>query len=639
MRRSLLVLLLHVLLIAACGTLEVTVDRTPTPDLGATFTIGTLLAKNAQLAAQVATLNPASMPLTMDSSSETIRQKLQASATLWDTVFVDGTVTWYPPEGTDAPPQIFHEQDWIDYPSHRFRVLLGPADGAAETFQACDGSTILEIDLKSGQSQASPLPKFAQEPALVPSQDVLWGQIGTPLAEIVLSSNYAAAAGVSGGIYEPVGIEKVAGRQTLVADWTRAGNSQHSYRAWVDVETGVILEFQEFGKGGGEALQGERLVNQVVYNADFPDFMFGSPTSPPQFSDIHGNPLTSTAPAPTPSSQADPLGQVYFFIFNHEYGNETTKLVRLPGSCVTDPSICPEPEEIQTPFSLNFSLTPLVWSPDGDVAALAYPISKDGNRAGLFLFDPLELSWNSLAEFNFIDPPMWSPDGDWLAFRVQDGQGGADIYAIRRDGTGLSNLTASSELSPEDRPYAADGWIKGSAILHSAGGNSYLVNPGNGTVRPLFKTLAIKSQLFPSPDGERFAYFEYSDDTPKRMLKTIDIEGAAVNELGVFQGGSIYPVVWSQDGAKVAFVHLVDPPGYQDVYVVNRDGTELSQVYRGTTVGTLAFSPEGGSLLIRDDNAAGQHIFTVNLTTLEQQMLQAPNLPLDWGWLAPSWRP
>ena len=83
--------------------------------------------------------------------------------------------------------------------------------------------------------------------------------------------------------------------------------------------------------------------------------------------------------------------------------------------------------------------------------------------------------------------------------------------------------------------------------------------------------------------------------------------------------------------------HALQP--YQDVYVVNRDWTGWSQVYHGMNVSTLAFSPDGKSLLIQDFDAAGQHIFVVNLTTLEQHMLQAPNLQLDWSWLMPSWQP
>ncbi len=114
-------------------------------------------------------------------------------------------------------------------------------------------------------------------------------------------------------------------------------------------------------------------------------------------------------------------------------------------------------------------------------------------------------------------------------------------------------------------------------------GKVYLMNPEDGTLKPLFETLLLKTQFFPSPDGRNLAYVESSGDSPKRILKSIDTKGAIVHELGIFQGGSIYPIVWSPDGAKVAFERFVDPmQADQEVYVVGRDGTGLSEVYRGT---------------------------------------------------------
>jgi hypothetical protein len=120
------------------------------------------------------------------------------------------------------------------------------------------------------------------------------------------------------------------------------------------------------------------------------------------------------------------------------------KLVRLPGSCVGE-ATCPDPEIVPTPFKLQFTLTPLVWSPDGRVAAYAYPIREDGNWSGLHLFDPVTGSWTVLAEFLFIDPPLWSPDGDRLS---RPGWGMGAIWAVRPDGT--------------DRVTTAEGllWIK-----------------------------------------------------------------------------------------------------------------------------------------------------------------------------------
>jgi WD40 repeat protein len=518
----------------------------------------------------------------------------------------------------------------------------------ADTFKVCDGITILEMDLKNGQSQSRPLPEFAKEPQYVPPVEVgvaypnpIWGQVGTPLSELIFSADRAQ----NQGTFVPVALENIAGRKALAVEWTYIENQQPSFRAWLDVESGVTLKVQEFGKGGGDVVQSERVVEQVAYDALLDDDLFSLQFSEmPSFSDISGQPLSPAEPAPTQSSENDPLGQVYFFIFDHEYGNETTKLVRLPGSCVVGQIPCPEAETITPPFGLNFSLMPLVWSPNGKYAALASPVSQDGNTANLFLFNPEEQSWQPLAEFNFIDPPIWSSDGNWLAFRVQDGYGGDDIYVVRRDGSDLINMTASDKLPPEGRPYILSGWINDNIILRSGnpvvGGLVYLRRVGDGFTKPLFDTPWTKTDMVPSSDGSFLAYPDVTDQ--RTLLKLLSPDGNTFRDLATFQSGSIYPIIWSPDGKQIVFAQMISEPiNGQDVYIIGRDGRNLQQVYHSAfgSIATIAFSPDGGHLLVQDDDATGRHIYVVDLSTLETNMLRAPGLPLNWWCLAPSWRP
>ncbi|MBN1450316.1 MAG: PD40 domain-containing protein [Anaerolineales bacterium] len=637
MKKIVYILIGLTMLLPGCGTLEISFDVTPASAAGITVT--SELVSSPQVA-------PVS--LSLDSTSAEIQAAMLESATKWNTIWMDGTVTWYDPTGSGGAPQVFHEQVWLDQAASRFRILLGPIDGAAETFKGCDGMTILEMDLKNGQSQSRPLPEFAKAPQYVPPLEPgvaypnpIWGQIGTPLSELIFSADRAQ----NQGTFVPVALESIAGRKALAVEWTYIENQQPSFRAWLDVETAVILKIQEFGKGGGDVVQSERVVDQVAYDVPMGDALFGLQFSEmPSFSDISGNPLVAMEPAPSLSSETDLLGQVYFFIFDHEYGNETTKLVRLPGSCVTGQTSCPEPETITPPIGLNFSLTPLVWSPNGKYAALAYPVSQDGNTANLFLFNPEEQSWQSLAEFNFIDPPIWSSDGNWLAFRVQDGLGGEDVYVVRRDGSDLTNMTASDKLPPEGLPYILSGWINDNLILRSgnpgAGGLVYLRRVGDGFTKSLFDTPWAKTDMVPSPDGSFLAYSDAADQ--RTLLKLLSPDGSTFRDLATFQGGSIYPILWSPDGMRIAFMHMAsEPTNGQDVYMIGRDGRNLQQVYRSVSgnITTITFSPDGGYLLVQDDDATGRHIYAVNLSTLETNMLQAPGLPLDWWWLAPSWQP
>ena len=476
------------------------------------------------------------------------------------------------------------------------------------------------------------------EPGFAYSQP-LWGQMGTQLSQLAFSSDFPQ----NEGTFKPVAAEFVADRETVVVEWTYIHNELPSWQMWLDTETAVILKMQTFGKGGGKGIQTEATVDQVIYEESFADPLFYAPTSLPHFTDVKGNPLTADAPAPTASSEPDPLREVYFFVTDHNYGNEKIQLLRVPGSCAASLNPCPEAEVVSTPFGLNFSLTSLVWSPSGDGAAFSYPITDDGNKSALFVFDPQAETWDSLAEFNFIDPPYWSPSGDWLAFRVQDGNGGEDIYAVRRDGTQLTNLSANAKLPGDGFPYALSGWINNHVILHSrSNGTIYLSRPEDGSVKPLFETELAKSDLVvPSPNGYFLAYSDASDS--KIVLKLLTPDGKTARDLATFQNTSIYPIVWSPDAARLAFATITngrDPTSGQDVYIIESDGRGLQQVYHSSfaSIAEIVFSPDGKYLLFQDDDAAGRHIFIVDLSTLEQHKLLVPNLPLDWWWLAPSWR-
>src|SRR5690554_697684 len=112
MCRSLLLFIALSLVVSACGTLEISL-ATPPPEI-TDIPVGFILE---------VTPTPR---LSLNSSSEEIRKAILESAREWETIWMDGVVTWYAPAGLEAPPQVFREQVWIDRVTPRFRTLLGP---------------------------------------------------------------------------------------------------------------------------------------------------------------------------------------------------------------------------------------------------------------------------------------------------------------------------------------------------------------------------------------------------------------------------------------------------------------------------------------------------------------------------------
>jgi hypothetical protein len=632
MRQLLLTLIALSLLLSACGTFEVYIADPSTGEPAAPPAL--------------ATVEPT---LSLNSSSEEIQQAMLESATEWKSIWMDGRVIQYPPEGSNGEPQIFHEQVWIELSTNRFRVLIGSGEGEAETFKACDGATILEMNLETGRSQSRPLPGFAQVGQFVPTPEPgysypqpLWGQIGTQLSQLAFSSDF----GQSDGIFKAVATEFIADREVVVVEWTYAENELPSWRAWLDARTAVILKMQTLGTGDGETIQSEAVVDQVIYDDVFADSLFRAPAALPEFSDVTGRGSDPVETGTTVPAGRDALGELYFFTLPHQSG-QPAELVRLPGMCAAGLSACPRLESVTAPFPFDFTLTPLSWSPNGNFAAFAYPDNPDGTPYKLWLFDPAEETWTSLFEYAYIDPPYWSPDGEWIAFRVQDGLGGEDLYVIQRDGSRLKNLTASSSLPEDGRPYVMDGWITGNLVVRSAklegDGLVYLVRIADGRAQPMFETLLTKITFVPSSHGAWLAYDDYDLDTQKHTLIVAEPDGGNPVELASFTGGSLYPIVWSPDNDHLAFAYYTeftqDTSPTADVYVIERSGRGLKQVYRGVTVGSVLFSPDGKSLLVSETSSpTGGHLFMIDLETLEQRILQAPGLSLDTDWFMPSWR-
>ena len=165
----------------------------------------------------------------------------------------------------------------------------------------------------------------------------------------------------------------------------------------------------------------------------------------------------------------------------------------------------------------------------------------------------------------------------------------------------------------------------------------YLLRVDDGRIVPLFDTSITKNIFYPSPDGSMLAFDQYNDNSKIHTLRIIAPDGSGLRDLATFKT-TIYPITWSPDETSLAFGVYAETPGASSgAYVINRDGRGLKQVYTGSDVMHLAFSPSGQSLLVEGGNQ--QHIFVVALDTLEVRLLQAPGLTLSDWWRQPAWVP
>lgn len=588
---------------------------------------------------------PAPANLTMDSTSEQIQLALLESAPRWNTLQMEGTVTWYMPDGSTQSAQ---EKVWLAPLDGKFKVELnGIVNNSNRIIKLSDGVTVYDVNVVTNQVQTFQYPDSARVGQYVPPlvegeahPNPIWGQIGTPLSNLAFASDYSQAA----GIFTPVAIESIAGREALAVNWTSSGNALPSLKLWVDTQLGIVLKLQQFSKDGSGVLESESVLNSIVINPVFDNTVFALPA---EYQVVMSAPTDAveTIPFVTESSPqiGEEAGELYFFYQPRQQG-QSIQLVKVSGTCVFDAN-CPPLEVIPVPFPFNFTINALSWSPDGKFAAFSYSDQPNGTPTKLWLFDAAAKTWTSLAQFAYIDPPFWSPDGSWIAFRTQDGLGGEDVYVVRQNGAELKSVSAA--LPVNGRPYIMDGWYTENIIMRSAllgsVGSIYLVRAADGQARPMFETVLTKAQFIVSPNAGFLAYDEQDVNTQTHALKVMEPNGSNSLTVASFTGGSIYPMIWSPDSSLIAFNYYGSFTGGEptaEVYVVSRTGGNPSLVYKGNTVGRLLFSPSGKYLLVEETTSiSGGHLFLINLATLEQKILQAPGLSTDYDWYAPSWRP
>ena len=621
MRRIIILFFILTLLLTSCGTLEVTL--TNSDELAQTPASDSLAA--------------GPVPLGMDATSDEIRQRLLESPSNWRTIFMDAQVT----SPTEPARRV---QVWVDQTNLSVRSLIGDINGSATDLRVTDGPTMLYLNLVTGESSIVPFLEesipFKPAPVTPTPGEIqshpLFSAPHPAMSTLLFPSDIAQ----NEGTFKPVGMEVVAYRLALIVDWTYIESDLPSYRAWVDVSTGVFLRFQQFDKGGSTDMTSEVIVSRVDYDLQFPSSLFSPVVS--AMPNFVGDPLETVTVAVTPAApvESDPFGWVYSFVADNSYPVRVMRLVRVPGSCAVGESECPAADVIQMPVKLTSSLQPLAWSPARSEAAWTYPVNADQRIWTLYLFDAADASWRELVQMDrYMDPPMWSHSGEWIAFRAQNGQGDEAVYAIRRDGSDLKKLTDSKDLPAEGRPYVMDAWLGESVVLRSGKpggtGTVYLMRVGDGLVEPLFETSLTKASFVESPDGTLLANVDTDSNNRKQTVKIITPDGKTLRDLATFASGSVLELKWSPDGAQLGFIHVTESAS--TVYVIDSDGRNLRQVYMSATDTHFIFSPDGKYLLIQTVDGTGEHLYAIHLDTFKPNLVQVPDIPLDESWMFPTW--
>ncbi|RPI23135.1 MAG: hypothetical protein EHM70_22910 [Chloroflexota bacterium] len=350
--------------------------------------------------------------------------------------------------------------------------------------------------------------------------------------------------------------------------------------------------------------------------------------------------IPNDTPAPAGETQPAPVdvpaasGELYFVLNDLHSG--ALSLGRLPQDCLLSGSACAQVEIVPGFPNLDESVRPLVWSPDGRLAALPY-------HDLLLIYDPQTGTWSNIAQLMVNDLPEWSPDSAWLAFISQSGDQ-KDVYLIRPDGSGLKNLT-SGQFSGAEHHLAQVFWPgEGQvAFWHFAPQQAkqlvaMRVDNGEWTTLVTMAELT-KDTLVYSPNRLEVALESISSGDSQLVIASAD--GSNMRTIASYGQATLWPLVWSPDGQWVAYsvYRSTEADPFSRVYIAPRDGSaEPLEIFKADNVSALAWGPDSLHLVILGDAAGITQLYLADIQQGTAVLLQAPGLDPQANIQGVSWR-
>lgn len=218
------------------------------------------------------------------------------------------------------------------------------------------------------------------------------------------------------------------------------------------------------------------------------------------------------------------------------------------------------------------------WSPDGKRIAFArdYAAGTSKEHLDIVVVNTDGSGMHAFGLHGLNGDPSWLGDGHRIVWARPQG-----LAIANPDGSGLQQLkVADNPGSPVSSP---DG--KRIAFWRSEHGGAaiYIVNTdGSGLKRVKAFSGGLGDKIDWSPDGSRIAF-----DTPhfgppnSSNIYTIRTDGTGQLQLTHATGGTTNDGLdsWSPDGKKIAYVSNASG-GYQ-IYTMNANGTRATQLTRG----------------------------------------------------------
>ena len=214
------------------------------------------------------------------------------------------------------------------------------------------------------------------------------------------------------------------------------------------------------------------------------------------------------------------------------------------------------------------------------------------------------------AEIEITPPGPFAEDdsdlGGLIAF-TREGDGPADIYVMRPDGTDLTRITSSSSndafpaWSPDGRKIAFVSDRDGQPDL-------YMLSYPDGAISRLTDTPGFEMRSSWSPDAKRIAFTSSQDGDSE--IYVLEIETGAVDRITDNSWWDGLPD-WCPDGQRI--VYASQQNDNVDIYVVPSDGGHESRLTRDEAFDSFpSWSPDGTRIAFISDRHSGTEVYVMN---------------------------
>ena len=213
------------------------------------------------------------------------------------------------------------------------------------------------------------------------------------------------------------------------------------------------------------------------------------------------------------------------------------------------------------------------------------------------------------------DDPAISPDGTQIAF-TSDRDGNSEIFIMNADGSNVEQITITSGVENSAPTWSPDGSqlaftrFKGSQVF-----DVFVINADGSNEFNVTQTDSSNdSGPEWSPDGNQLAFTSDRGPEGDTEVWLVNPDGSGLTQLtnndDMMADGQ---PDWSPDGTQIAFTTNRDDQDFE-IYIMNADGT--SQTRLTNTAGQdlqPSWSPDGGQIIFFSTRVNNGEIYRINV--------------------------